>query len=359
MKKKILIAVNNKLDKKLQEDIEKIPINIQYKEGILEVLELNKNIDYILLSEELIGQITITNLLNEILKINSKIIIYILTKRKRAFIKENREILKRKNIKIVNDINDEKLSSIFILEAKEDVNINIKNNLEKLDNKSYTNIISILGTNGVGKSITTLKIAKYLEKNKKKILLIDLDNLNKSLKLILGVKEKNNIIKVNKNIDLIENDGKIDIIKYIKEQTQNYDYILVDTSSEIFFELTENILKISDNNIFLVEPNLLGIKKANTLLNIYTEKWNINKEKIKILFNKYNKYSIKYGIVKKVFPKFKIIGRIKINEKYDLVVNRNNLKYLLIKNKRQIYKRTIKDISKRINKIKGEKVLWN
>ena len=242
---------------------------------------------------------------------------------------------------------------------------NIKNKIEinnekiEIESKEKSKLISILGTSGVGKSVTALKIAKHLDKKNKKVLLIDLDYLNRSISTILGINKKQGIIKINKKINLIENSENIDILSNIREYKKIYDYIIIDTSSEILLELLKEILTISDLNIFLVEPNLLGIKKANTLLNIYTEKWNIEKNKIKIVFNKYNKYSIKYEIIKQIFSKFKIIGKIKINEKYNLVINKNSLNYVIEKNKKNIYKRIIKKISKKIYKIKGGKILWS
>lgn len=351
MGKKILIANSKKINRKIKSEIEIVSNNIQYKEGIIEILESNKNIDYILFSENLMGQIENEKLINEILKIKKDIIIYILVNKKSKFIKEHEKIIKNKNIKIIEDENDDKLNEIFLKKEKENTDIN-------LNQKNNNKIISISGTGGVGKSITTLKIAKYLEKKNKKILVIDLDYLNKSIGLILGISEKKDITKINKKIDLIETNKKIEIINDIKQYKKIYDYILIDTSSEVFLELTEKILNISDINIFLIEPNLLGIKKANTLLDIYTENWRIEKNKIKIIFNKYNKYSIKYEIIKKIFSKFKIIGKIKINEKYDLIINKNNLDYLLINHKNS-YKRIIRKINKKIQKIKGEKILWN
>lgn len=342
MKKKILIALNEKIEINIKNEIEIISKDIQYREGIIEILEFNKEINYILFSENLLGQISIKNLIEEIFNINKNIIVYILVKRKKQFIKENKNILNNKNIKIVGNLEDEKLN--YILNSNEV----IENN--KINNK----IISISGTSGVGKSITTLKIAKYLEKRNKKILIIELDYLNKSIKLITGVRGENK--KINSKIDYIEYNNKIDILNIIELNKENYDYILIDISSESFLNLAEKILKLSDINIFLIEPNLLGIKKSNTLLNIYIEEWNIEIKKIFILFNKYNKYSIKYEIIKKIFYKFKIIGKIKINEKYDLVINKNKLNYLLINKSK--YKKIINRFNKKINKIKGDKILW-
>ena len=92
--KKILTAINNSaLNEKLKKEniAEIIGRDIQYKEGIIEILEKNKNIDLIIISENLPGEITIENLIENINKINEKIkIIYILEK-------ENIELEKKLN----------------------------------------------------------------------------------------------------------------------------------------------------------------------------------------------------------------------------------------------------------------------
>ena len=92
--KKILTAINNSaLNEKLKKEniAEIIGRDIQYKEGIIEILEKNKNIDLIIISENLPGEITIENLIKNINKINEKIkIIYILEK-------ENIELEKKLN----------------------------------------------------------------------------------------------------------------------------------------------------------------------------------------------------------------------------------------------------------------------
>lgn len=361
--KKILIGSNKNINRKIKNGIIIISDIIQYKEGIIEILELNNDINYILFYDNLIGQIKNEELIEKIFKINNNIIVFIIVENKKKFIRNNSNIIKNKNIKIIEKIYDNKLNEIFEEENEDYIN-NIKNNKIITTNKNDKNkksyIISISGTSGVGKSVTTLRIAKYLERKNKKILVIDLDYINKSIKLILGKKETDqDIIKINKKIDLIEYKLNMNILEIIKRYQQEYDYILIDISAEIMFEQNKEILKTCDKNIFLIEPNLLGIKKANTLLNIYIDQWKIQIKKINIVCNKYNKYSIKYEIIKNIFYKFKIIGKITLNERYDLLINKNNLKYILIKDNKNYYKRLIQKISRKIRKIKGEKIIWN
>lgn len=181
----------------------------------------------------------------------------------------------------------------------------------------------------------------------KKILIIDFDILNKSIKTIFGVKQKiaeekenwgnnnlnNFIINISKDVDLIcgtdviFKDGKKQetekIINILEELKKEYEIIILDTSSECFMEDNKGIIKYSDFSIFLVEANLIELKKAKRLLEIYVNEWKINKEKINIIFNKYNKKSIDNNILKKLFSDFNILGYLKLNENYNYMINKN------------------------------------
>ena len=194
--------------------------------------------------------------------------------------------------------------------------------------------------------------------NKNKILIIDFDIFNNSLHTILGIKKypekiknkiKNNnlldeikiedlIIKINNKLDLISGinllfDSKYKIssikIKNILEKLkQIYEIIIIDTSSECFFDYTKEIIKNSNVNIFITEANLLEIKKAKNLLNIYINDWNIPQNNFNILFNKYNENSIDISILKNIFSGFSILGKLDINSKYNLLINKNNINSL-------------------------------
>ena len=74
-------------------------------------------------------------------------------------------------------------------------------------------------------------------------------------------------------------------------------------------------MKISDECIFVTEPNLLEISKSKRFLEIYENQWEIDSKKIKILFNKITKRSIDYNILKKLYYGYEIIGNIKFNNK--------------------------------------------
>ena len=125
--------------------------------------------------------------------------------------------------------------------------------------------------------------------------------------------------------------SSLKIQSILEELKDYYDYIIIDNSAECFFEYTKNIIINSDFNIYIFEPNLIEIKKAKRLLEIYNKEWNIEKNKFNLLINKYNKYSIKDKTIKNIFSDYKILGKINFNEKYNYLINKNYKKNKIIK----------------------------
>lgn len=334
----VIIAINNeKIFKEIkkQNNINIISKDIQYKEGIIEILEKNKNVQYIIINENLFGQIKIEKLINKIKNINSKINILIILNRK--------------------DLNKEK----YLLENKikfiYEENLTVENILQKIFNKNK--IIAISGTEGSGKTITTLILSELLIKNKNnKILIIDDNIKNNSITQIYKIKNKkentenkktnneiknNKIIKIKNNLYLLNikkllinyKKDKIKIINEINKIKNNFKYIFIDTQNINSYKIYE---KIIDENIVIINSNILEINKV--------KKFILNK-KTKIILNNYNINSISDEILKKIFKnKIKIIGKIKNNKNYNLIINNNfNINYLDPKNK-NIFFNIIKNI---------------
>ena len=141
---KIITAVNNpNLNEKLKNEnnIKIIGRDIQYKEGILELLEKNIEINYIIIDENLPGEIELNKLIEKILEKNKKIKIIITIKKenKNKINLNNKKIIKiyyEKNINLnnlKNYNNYENLSEENILKNKL-INKKIKNNNSKIIN---------------------------------------------------------------------------------------------------------------------------------------------------------------------------------------------------------------------------------
>lgn len=406
--KKIITAIGNEiLNKKLKKenDFEVIIEDIQYKEGIIEYLEKENNIDILIISELLPGNIELKELIEKIKNINSNIEIIIFLENKNTElenylyakgiynifynnqieIEEIIKIINNKNIEINNELKE--IKQMLLEKQKNKVNnkkiilnklINIFNKKQKYDLKEEK-IISVTGTNGVGKSIFTINLANSLSNSKNKILIIDFDILNNSLHTILGIKKysqkirnkiKNNnllkeikieelIIRINSKIDLVSGINLLFDSKYkissekvkniLSKLKEKYEIIIIDTSSECFFDYTKEIIKNSNLNIFILEANLLEIKKAKNLSNIYINNWEIPQESINILFNKYNENSIDISILKKIFSEFNILGKLSFNPQYNLIINKNNINKLntILKNEHLKINRNLLKINKK------------
>lgn len=430
---KIITAIGNPIlnqKLKLEKNIKVIGNDIQYQEGIFEILEKEYNINFLILSEIISGELPIEKLIEKIKLINKDIKLIVILEDKKEELEniliskgvfkilynnqieindlikfinnvennynENEELKKEiNNLKKLiienNKINNEKLKTNNleknnfdkkefiqnkkIKNNKNNFNIIKKNRLlkrlnifynkkikkEKVENNKKE-IISVSGPSGVGKSIIAINLAKTIMYEKNKVLIIDFDILNKSLHTILGVRKypiktdkkiknmsvdnlsldsinvenlniEDFVIKINKRIDLISatdilfnNKEKIDTIKLEKilnKLKEKYNTIIIDTSSECFFNFTKTIIKLSNKNIFVTETNILEIKKAKELLNIYINQWKIDKNKFNILFNKYDKNCININLLKNIFCEFNIIGTLRYNAKYNKLINKN------------------------------------
>lgn len=426
--KQIITALGNPLlnDKlKQEENFEILAKDIQYQDGIFEILEKEEKIDFLILSEILLGENTIEKLIEKIKEKNHKIKIIVILENKKEELENilylkgvikiyyNNQVEIEEIISFIKNENEdenekikfelENLKKILIknniyLEQENEENNLLKNENEENKNKKEKNkmkiikndkqeknkkIISIVGTGGVGKSIITLNLSNILKEKAKKILILDFDILNNSLHTILGVSkypqkvrnklEKNDliqnkiqvkdlIIKINKKVDLISGinllfDSKYKIssqkIQFILEELkQYYDVIIIDTSCECFFDYTKNILQYSDTILFLLEANLLEIKKANNLLNIYRQEWKIEKEKFNIIINKYNENAIDDKIIKHIFSDYKILGKIKFNKKYNILINKNFEEDVFTKNIKKEYEK----ITDKIIRLKNRKL---
>ena len=403
----ILTALKNpNINKKLKEktDFNIIGNDIQYQEGILEMLQKNEEINLIIISELLPGEMDFKELIYKIKNINKNIEIIVFLNNEDEEIKNyliakgvfniflNNEITVENLIEIINaknnsikenEINEEirELKKIILgkenkktkkEESKKKQLVNFKNiiceKINKIINKKNSNknnykIISVIGTHGVGKSSFCTIFAKLIKN--KKILIIDFDILNSSINSIFNVKlypkkckEKeskninNLIIKYSKNINLLcatkilvdENYKKIknEFFNKLEDLKNKYDLIIIDNSSECFFEYTKQILNKSELILFLTEPNITELKKCRNLLDMYINNWKIKKEKINIIFNKTNKNSIYDKVLHTLFSDFNILGKIKLNINYNLIINKNS---------KAINKKIKNDYSKIIEKI--------
>lgn len=387
----IITAINNPIlneELKKEKDVKLVCKDIQYKEGILEILEINnyfnKNNEinkekyneenkiklnennYIIIDSKLPGEIALDNLIEKILEKNKNIKIIITIK------EENKIKLN------INKINNKKIIKIFYKNIINLEQLKIKNRNSEIKsseekNKIYNNgkIISIIGDRKVGKSMTILNIINLLQSKNCKILYIDLnadspyvfekyilhkvESLRKKFKNYTNKKVKycdkkflmkyNKILIIEKLIKKINENlyylkfNKLINYKIIKKLKNNYDYIFIEIN--LNKNIKNKIKKIINNekNILIINPNLIEIKNNKKII----EKNKLNN--FKIIINNYNKFSINKEIIKNIFNKNKIIGKIKHFEEYEDLINQNFKNY---KNKFNLFNKEFKKIIDKI-----------
>lgn len=403
--KKILTAINNpKLNEELKKEknFEVIGKDIQYKEAIIEILEKNNQIDLIIMSEKIPGEIKLEKLIEKIKLINEKIkIIFILEKENNDLEK----ILIKNNIIDIYYNNKINLNELIEIINKKEINmeeeiIKLKKIIEEKDmlyhneNKKYKNkrkeirrkqekkiknkIITFSGNYKSGKTTLTLIIAQYLAKENNKVLMIDGDLEKQDLSTILKnirnktkynkivknkvkknqknysynyeIKNKIDSIKINNNLYLfnklnyfLENKKEEKTIsKVLEKEKQNYNFIIIDLTKTNPNIINQEILEKSDLNFIMMEPNILGIKEIKRLINTYLEEWKIKEENLYLIINKKNNISINKKIILKVISFKNHICEIKENKKYSILMKNYFYKFFLLKNKK---------IKKEINKI--------
>ena len=283
MKKiKVLTAIGNEnLNNilKEQDEFEILENDIFYKEGILEFLEKNNDVDILILYENLAGEINIINLINKIKIINNEINIFFILENKND---ELEKILKKENIKNIFYINE----------------INVNDFIEKIKNAKINNNEKLI------EEINLLK--NIINKKNEELIKYKISNFeNKKLVILIGEKNvgKTTILNNLKNIYWREN------IFEFKEMNMN-DYL----------KIKNETYKI----IFVLERKIDKIKFCKKIINELIFKNKISPEKINIIFNKIDNYSINKNISKSILKNINIIGNIKLNKYPDYLINEKN-----------------------------------
>lgn len=343
--KKILTAIGNPALNgkiKIMEGYEALAEDIVSDDELLEVLQREEIVDILFLCKNVVNHYTVNELIDLVRKIHENIFIVL-------FNEDNLEetVEEDDKLKLYNSL-DIDLKLFEQLLQKEMVT-----NIRKYTSK----VVAISGASGIGKSTFSTFLAKNVENANGKTLLIDFDLDENHIKTILKIKKipqykdniKSMIVNVNKNLDVLfnlnilfpdkQNVNFFAIQKMITDFKSDYQLILIDTSSNLENDYTKRIFYNSDKIVFLLEPNILGIKKARDMLEVIGNDWRVSDEKLYIIVNKTNMYEISENIIQEIFPTIKIIGKMKYHDSYNLMINRDI-------NKREIKKEYEKILKK-------------
>lgn len=328
--KRVITAINNKnIIEKISKnkDLKIIFNNLEYREGILEIIEKIKNIDVIIISELIPGEISIEELIKKIRKVNEKIeIIFILNKNDLEKINKLKE-LKIDKIYIENKNGKKIKNEINILKI---INKKVENkiNISKINNNK---IINIFGKNKSGKTTIIFLIINYLLKNNKKTLII---NINKKMEKYyfkkIKIINKNKFVKINKyeknlyniekNFDLIFCTNYRQIKNDFEKFEKMYDYILIDNMENEKVQIEYFLNKDYIKNILVINSENLGVSELQKLakkLNKYEQ----NQQKsLHIIENKYKLNSISPVVIKEIFDKKIEIVKIYKSSYYEKIL---------------------------------------
>lgn len=366
------VTLNHELMK--YRDFDVYENDLFYQDAVLDLIS-NEKFDVLIVSALLQGQFEFVDFISKIKKSDGTLRIIVITdeinptfKRKLAeyqvtdiFLDDevemadivdsiNREEPLKKKATVVN-VNLEKESLLKVQE--ETLN---EYSVHKVTQKQE--VIVVNGINGAGKTTIAGNFARVLaSKTSSKVLLIDLDTLNGNLDEILEINKipqnvemnidedkkcglnyaaeliSKNRFDVNVFSELLIEAGNVDVLtgntslhycqnvlneehyqKIIECAKEKYDFIVIDTSSNIFLDSTKWALQMANRVFFITENNYVSMKKSTQLLNTITETWGVWKEKIELLINKENGNGIDVEIVKKILKNYEVVGKIKLGE---------------------------------------------
>lgn len=337
--------LNNELRK--YNEYEVIGKDISYSDGILEILDVKKEINLIILSNKIAENAEFELLIEKLIKIkNIEIIVFLKEKNeylenylnikkifKIYFLNNNGYNLFFENILNKNELENEIESLKKLIISKQKNNKKIKLNYikglklygskkEKISFKKGIHktareckVIVISGVCGSGKSMISKILTNFIKRKNRKVFLLNLKR---------------------ETFENYDNNNEYTLKKYIEKIKEKYEYLIIDINAEL--KIVKTVLYSGDKIIFLVEPNISEIEKAKNIIDVYINDFEIDIDKIKIVFNKTNKYKIAETILEEIFEGFEIIGEIKYDEKYNLNINKNKIENYSEKEYEKIYK---------------------
>lgn len=288
-----------------EENIQVIEKDLLYQEAVIETIESNENIDYLLLNENLPGE-NLNEFINKIEKIQPiKIILFVdkIKKEQNQFqnqiykIYENGEVTLEEIKKIIKEENytyelEQEIRNLkrIIEEKNKEKEKSILNKLIKIEKeKEYQKqgkVISIAGFGSFFKTRFIIDLTNGIKN--KQVILINMDILDYEKEDNLKTSLKDNI-KIERASKILFHNNKTitkeELAKKINQYKKQYDYIIVNNSAECFFELNKRILNEADKILFVIEKNIKDIKISNNLLKIYENNWKIDTKKIDIVLN--------------------------------------------------------------------------
>ena len=340
-----------------------------------------KSYNVLILSDSLTGFYSKYGLIKKIKSINKKLKIIVILEEKdekfETYLLENGvedffnngDFTLEDIISKLDKYEDAKKSQKIFIKTNNKVEEKNGNYLVSLNSQ---NIFAVFGNNGCGKSSFSYLYSTYLAQvSSLKILVIDLDTEKGDINLFFHVPstpidmeyelpedkssalnyltdmiDKGNFVEYNfekclinkkevPNIKIISGNKSLNIClntlipmyyeKILEMAKLKFDVIFLDVSSSLFLDSTQFAVCNATDIFFVIEPNMLSIERAKRTLNDICDNWNIDNKKIKILVNKYQKYSLEKDLIKQLLKEYEIVGFIPHFEEMEEILNEESV----------------------------------
>lgn len=341
------------------EGVKVINNDLLYQDAVLEFIDNNENIDYILINENLPGE-PIEDFIKKISKIKTIIFVEKYEKNAKILIEngafkvyENGKITIEEIVKIIKKEDEtellkkeiENLKQIIFEQEKKEVTIiekikQIKLNILKIKQiKDECKIISIVGLNERENAIFSINLAKEINKKRKKTLIIDLDILNNNIEYF----ENKKIIKKGKYLDIIN--GKrllLDIHERrvfdeeINKLRQKYEYLIFNTNMKSFLDKMQNITSKASRTILILDNK----DNRKNILKILIENWNVDESLLEIIVSRTSEKIYYKKDIKNIILENEIIEKNSYVSNY--TIDKDSFSKIKIKYPRKDYKKIFK-----------------
>lgn len=363
--KKVLIAMNHngiieKLKKCGKYEVHNYDINT--KEDVIDYL--NKySVDVLITKDFLDGYMSKQEYIKNIRRLNPKVKVILCVE---EFDEIYKGFLFSNNIFDILEGNEISFSDILDMIDSVKNTIVLKNNniISKTDmsNRNNLNILTkqkicVFGTSGAGKSYIASILAQITSRKLKlKTLLVDMDvqnaaidiynNLNSSgnnlqyvmeeidrgsfnsqmLNEVISKEKKRNgkLSFITNNMGIYECQNKLSEEYYSKlyAETENeYDVLILDMPATPFLDVVPYSLTKADKIFFVVNPNFISLRQATKYLDLLTNIWKIQKEKIWIIVNRVKKESLSLKQIEAILEQYSICLKVEEDVKLEGVIN--------------------------------------